>query len=104
MELQLGYLYSSSTSWVVPTHSSNLFFFIDRDNGDMSTPGEFTCTASESFVFVTHANRKDYPVLLNNLLQGHRGNLTSHLQYVMTKDGPEDNVTHYATAKCEHSH
>jgi hypothetical protein len=41
--------------------------------------------------------------LLNNLLQGHRtGNLTPHFQYVMTKEGPDDNVTHFATAKCEH--
>ncbi|KAI0273146.1 hypothetical protein BGY98DRAFT_1099507 [Russula aff. rugulosa BPL654] len=42
----------------------------------------------------------DYPVLLNNLLQGHRtGNLTAHFQYVMTREGPDDNVTHIATAK-----
>ncbi|KAH9998303.1 hypothetical protein BJV77DRAFT_1064828 [Russula vinacea] len=42
----------------------------------------------------------DYPVLLNNLLRGHRtGNLTRYFEYVMSKDGPEDNVTHYATAK-----
>ncbi|KAN0126569.1 hypothetical protein V8E52_000209 [Russula decolorans] len=42
----------------------------------------------------------DYPVLLNNLLQGHRtGNLTSHFEYAMTKEGPDDNVTHFATAK-----
>lgn len=46
----------------------------------------------------------DYPNLLNNLLQGHRtGNLTSDFQYVMTKQGPDDNVTHFATAKCERS-
>ena len=46
----------------------------------------------------------DYPVLLNNLLQGHRnGNLTPHFQYVMTGEGLDGNVTHFATAKCEHS-
>jgi hypothetical protein len=57
----------------------------------------------EQFRFVPHANHPDYPVLLNNLLQGHpTGNLTSHFQYVMTKEGPDDNVTHFATAKCEH--
>ena len=53
---------------------------------------------------MTHANRTDYPVLLNNLLQGHRtGNLTADFHYVMTKDGLDDHVTHYATAKCEYS-
>ncbi|KAH9998305.1 hypothetical protein BJV77DRAFT_1134798 [Russula vinacea] len=42
----------------------------------------------------------DYPVLLNNLLQGHAtGNLTRHFDYVMTRDGPEDDITHIATAK-----
>ena len=46
----------------------------------------------------------DYPVLLNNLLQGHpTGNLSSHFQYDMTREGIEDNVTHIATAKCEWS-
>ena len=44
----------------------------------------------------------DYPVLLNNLLQGHpTGNLTPHFQYDMTREGREDNVIHIATAKCE---
>ena len=66
-------------------------------------PGEFTCTASENFDCDLRM-RTDYPVLLNNLLQGHRtGNLTSHFQYVMTREGPDDNVTHIATAKCEYS-
>jgi len=46
----------------------------------------------------------DYPILLNNLFQGHRtANLTPHFQYVMTVEGLDDNVTHFATAKCEHS-
>lgn len=51
---------------------------------------------------MTPAYQTDYPVLLNNLLQGHRtGNLTPHFQYAMTKEGPDDNVTHFATAKCK---
>jgi hypothetical protein len=50
-----------------------------------------------------HANRTDYPVLLNNLLQGHRtGNLTAHFGYVMTREGAEDKVTFIAAAQCEH--
>ena len=60
----------------------------------------------ESFRFVTHANRTapDYPVLLNNLLQGHlSGNLASHLLYLMSSEGPDDNITYSATATCEHS-
>jgi hypothetical protein len=58
---------------------------------------------TEQFRFMTHANQADFPVLLNNLLQGHRtGNLNAHFHYVMTSEGPEDNVTHLATAKCEH--
>jgi len=45
----------------------------------------------------------DYRVLLNNLLQGHHtGNLASHFQYAMTREGPDDLVTYLASAKCEH--
>ncbi len=41
--------------------------------------------------------------MLNNLLQGHpTGNLTPYFEYVMTREGPDDNVTHFATAKCEY--
>ncbi|KAF8484443.1 hypothetical protein DFH94DRAFT_688868 [Russula ochroleuca] len=41
----------------------------------------------------------DYPVLLNNLLQRHAtGNLAGQFRYVMSTDGPEDNITHIATA------
>ncbi|KAH9005386.1 hypothetical protein EDB86DRAFT_1438959 [Lactarius hatsudake] len=37
---------------------------------------------------------------LNNFLQGHsRGNLTTLLSWEMTQQGPQNQVTHYATAK-----
>ena len=61
----------------------------------VSIPGQYLRVS-----FVTHANLADYPVLLNNLLQGHRA--TEHFRYEMTREGPEDNVTHIATAICEH--
>ena len=61
----------------------------------MSIPGQYLEVS-----FVTHANLTDYPVLLNNLLQSHRA--SEHFKYDMTKEGPEDDVTHIATATCEH--
>ncbi|KAH9025101.1 hypothetical protein EDB85DRAFT_2150024 [Lactarius pseudohatsudake] len=37
---------------------------------------------------------------LNNYLQGHsRGNLTTLLSWETTQQGPQQQVTHYATAK-----
>jgi hypothetical protein len=69
----------------------------------MPDRGESTCTLSENFVFLTHEDRIDYPVLLNTLLQGHpTGNLAPYFKYVMTKEGPGESITHIATAKCEH--
>ena len=51
---------------------------------------------------MTHANRTDYPTLLNNLLHGNRTeNVVRLLAYASTGEGPEDNATHLVTAKCE---
>ncbi|KAI0273147.1 hypothetical protein BGY98DRAFT_1099508 [Russula aff. rugulosa BPL654] len=42
----------------------------------------------------------DYPNMLNNLLQGHPGgNVSCHLRYTFTQEGPDGNATHFATAK-----
>ena len=43
---------------------------------------------------------------LNNFLQARRdanGNFSRYLSWVMDKDGPDNQKTHYATAKCEQS-
>ena len=60
-------------------------------------------------VFVTHvilAETRDYAVELNNFLQGHpTGNLTKFFQYVMAREGRDDEApTYIATAQCEHHH
>ena len=54
--------------------------------------------------WVAHAKRPltDYPVLLNNLLREHpAGNLSFLCEYEMTREGPEDAVTHFATFSCK---
>ena len=59
----------------------------------------------EQFRFVTHANRPDYPLLLNNMLQAnYTGNLSNGLVYQFgeTEEGSED-ITHFVTARCKHS-
>lgn len=51
---------------------------------------------------MTHANRTDYPSLLNNLLQENRTeNVVRLLAYASTGEVSEDNATHVVTAKCE---
>jgi hypothetical protein len=83
--------------FLVPTPVRATPAIIKYDNynsRDMSDRGEYTRTVSVSSC--------DYPILLNTFLQGYpAGNLTPHFQYVMTREGPEDVVTHTATAKCE---
>ena len=42
---------------------------------------------------------------LNNFLQGFKdadGNFTRYLSWLMKHDGPDNQKTHYATARCEH--
>jgi len=75
------YLYGLSTSEVAPSQpTSRPFQTINHSNQDCE-------------------DMPDYPNLLNNMLQGHRaGNLTEHFKYEMTQEGPQDNVTHIATA------
>ncbi|KAF8484441.1 hypothetical protein DFH94DRAFT_232898 [Russula ochroleuca] len=42
---------------------------------------------------------RDYPVVLNNLLQNHpSGNLSHNLHYTFTQEGPDNKATHIATA------
>ena len=41
---------------------------------------------------------------LNNFLQARKdanGNFTRHFSWLMDQDGPDNQKTHYATAKCE---
>jgi hypothetical protein len=41
---------------------------------------------------------------LNNALQGHpTGNLTTQFSWVLKQTGPNHQITHFATAKCEFS-
>jgi hypothetical protein len=42
---------------------------------------------------------------LNNFLQGLKdadGNFTRYFSWLMERDGPDNQTTHYATARCEH--
>ena len=99
------YLYGSSTSRVGSTHTTRPLHTTnpnDDDNSNNNMTGE--CTRRVSGCFICDARKRtDYPVLLNNLLQGQPGgSVAPHFRYTFDQEGPDNSAVHIATAVCEH--